>query len=107
MKTTLDLPDDLYRQAKTKAAHEGRKMKDLVTEGLNLVLGLPGGTATGPSLATAAHQPKADEDAQKKALRALEEIRHCPPSPPERTRELIAEAARLRHEGWNQGDLGR
>ena len=40
MKTTLEIPDDLYRQAKVQAAHENRKMKDLVTEGLRLVLGL-------------------------------------------------------------------
>ena len=40
MKTTLEIPDDLYRQAKVQAAHENRKMKDLVSEGLRLVLGL-------------------------------------------------------------------
>ncbi len=40
MKTTLEIPDELYRQAKMQAAHENRKMKDLVTEGLRLVLGL-------------------------------------------------------------------
>ena len=40
MKTTLEIPDDLYRQAKVHAAHENRKMKDLVSEGLRLVLGL-------------------------------------------------------------------
>lgn len=40
MKTTIEIPDDLYRQAKVQAAHENRKMKDLVSEGLRLVLGL-------------------------------------------------------------------
>ena len=40
MKTTLEIPDELYRQAKAQAAHENRKMKDLVSEGLRLVLGL-------------------------------------------------------------------
>ena len=40
MKTTLEIPDDLYRQAKVQAAHENRTIKDLVTEGLRLVLGL-------------------------------------------------------------------
>jgi len=40
MKTTLDIPDDLYRLAKVQAAQENRKMKDLVSEGLRLVLGL-------------------------------------------------------------------
>ena len=46
MKTTLEIPDDLYRQAKVHAAHENRKMKDLVTEGLRLVLGLTKKTAS-------------------------------------------------------------
>ena len=38
MKTTLEIPTPLYRQAKAKAALEGRKLKDLVAEGLTLVL---------------------------------------------------------------------
>jgi len=39
MKTTLDISDELYRQAKILAASENRKMKDIVNEGLRLVLG--------------------------------------------------------------------
>jgi len=46
VKTTLEIPDALYRQAKVKAAQENRKMKDLVSEGLRLVLGV---TKTAPS----------------------------------------------------------
>jgi hypothetical protein len=38
MKTTLDIPTDIYRQAKVKAAMEGRKLKDLIAEGLSAVL---------------------------------------------------------------------
>jgi predicted component of type VI protein secretion system len=38
MKTTVELPDDLYRRAKAEAALQGRKLKDLVEEGLQLVL---------------------------------------------------------------------
>jgi hypothetical protein len=38
MKTTVELPDDLYRRAKAEAALRGRKLKDLVEEGLQLVL---------------------------------------------------------------------
>jgi hypothetical protein len=44
VKTTLEIPDELYRQAKIHAAQENRKMRDLVTEGLRLVLGLSEGT---------------------------------------------------------------
>lgn len=38
MKTTIELPDDLYRQAKATAALSGRKLKDLVEEGLRHIL---------------------------------------------------------------------
>jgi len=38
MKTTLDIPDDLFREVKAKAALEGLKLKDLVAEGLRAVL---------------------------------------------------------------------
>jgi hypothetical protein len=31
MRTTLDLPDDLFRQLKAKAALEGAKLRDLLT----------------------------------------------------------------------------
>jgi hypothetical protein len=39
MRTTVDLPDELFRRAKAEAALRGRKLKDLVAEGLRLVLG--------------------------------------------------------------------
>ena len=32
MKTTLDLPDDLMREIKVRAAREDRKLKDLVAD---------------------------------------------------------------------------
>jgi predicted component of type VI protein secretion system len=38
MKTTVEVADDLYRRAKSEAALRGRKLKDLVEEGLRLVL---------------------------------------------------------------------
>lgn len=41
MRTTVDLPDDLYRQAKSEAALQGKPLRDLVEEGLRRVLGLP------------------------------------------------------------------
>ena len=40
MKTTVEVPDDLYRRAKAEAALRGRKLKDLIEEGLRLVLAL-------------------------------------------------------------------
>ncbi len=41
MKTTVELPDDLARRIKAEAALRGRKLKDLVEEGLRLVLESP------------------------------------------------------------------
>jgi hypothetical protein len=38
MRTTVDIPDELFRRAKSEAALRGRKLKDLVEEGLCLVL---------------------------------------------------------------------
>jgi hypothetical protein len=41
MRTTIDLPDELFRRAKAEAALRGRKLKDLVEEGLRRVLEEP------------------------------------------------------------------
>jgi len=38
MRTTIDLPDALYRQAKAEAALRGRKLRDLIEESLRQVL---------------------------------------------------------------------
>lgn len=41
MKTTIEVPDELYRRAKAEAALRGRKLRDMVEEGLRLVLKAP------------------------------------------------------------------
>jgi hypothetical protein len=51
MKTTVEVPDDLYRRAKAEAALRGRKLRDLVEEGLRLVLKSPRNARQRPSLA--------------------------------------------------------
>jgi hypothetical protein len=51
MKTTVEVPDDLYRRAKAEAALRGRKLRDLIEEGLRLVLAAPRKTRRHPSLA--------------------------------------------------------
>jgi hypothetical protein len=51
MKTTVEVPDELYRRAKAEAALRGRKLRDLVEEGLRLVLKMPRKTHRRPSLA--------------------------------------------------------
>jgi hypothetical protein len=39
MRTTVDIPDSLYRALKKKAAHEGNSVKELVLRGVELELG--------------------------------------------------------------------
>jgi predicted component of type VI protein secretion system len=51
VKTTVEVSDDLYRRAKSEAALRGRKLKDLVEEGLRLVLETPRDTHKRHSLA--------------------------------------------------------
>jgi hypothetical protein len=51
MKTTVELPDALYRQAKAEAALRGRKLKDLLEEGRRLVLEAPPDTTRHTGLA--------------------------------------------------------
>jgi hypothetical protein len=38
MKTTLEIPDDLYRQTKAMAALRGESLKDFITEALKVHL---------------------------------------------------------------------
>jgi len=51
MKTTVEVPDELYRRAKAEAALRGRKLRDLIEEGLRLVLATPRKKSRRPSLA--------------------------------------------------------
>lgn len=51
MRTTVDIPDELLRHAKSEAALRGRKLKDLVEEGLRLVLATPPASGEQPPAA--------------------------------------------------------
>jgi hypothetical protein len=54
MRTTVDLPDELFRRAKAEAALRGRKFKDLIEEGLRLMIEKPpSGDAEKPAAAKA------------------------------------------------------
>src|SRR5579871_1305607 len=58
MRTTVELPDDLFRRAKAHAALNGVNLKDLVATGLELALDTPGQGAspTTPSVREQAPQ---------------------------------------------------
>jgi len=49
MKTTLDLPDDLMRAVKIRAAENNLKLKDIVTDALRAALSKPAGALSAPS----------------------------------------------------------
>ena len=51
MKTTVEVPDELYRRAKAEAALRGRKFRELVEEGLRLALETPRKTRRQSNLA--------------------------------------------------------
>jgi predicted component of type VI protein secretion system len=51
MKTPVEVPDDLYRRAKAEVALRGRKLKDLIEEGLRLILEGSRKARRNPSLA--------------------------------------------------------
>lgn len=59
MKTTLEIPDELFREAKAKAALGGIRLKDLVAAALQQFLqGKPGEPSVTPSRAEAPAPPK-------------------------------------------------
>jgi len=67
MKTTLEMPDDLFRKAKALAALRGQSLKDFVTELLRRELDAPASTSQG-SRKNAAEKFSRDLDALAKAV---------------------------------------
>lgn len=41
MKTTMELPDDLMREVKIRAAREGKKLKDVMEQAIRIGLNTP------------------------------------------------------------------
>ena len=83
MKTTLNIPDELFRKAEAKAVCERREVADVVNEGLRLLL-----------------DPGTREVSREKALAVLDEVRRNPPYPPGTVQAMIDEANRLRKASW-------
>lgn len=53
MKTTIELPDPLFRRAKVVAAQRGATLRELVIEGLKLVTGASDRHSKSPNALTA------------------------------------------------------
>ena len=51
MKTTIDIPDALYRQAKVRAAQQGITLREMVVKALDETLLQRSGTAAPPAVA--------------------------------------------------------
>ena len=85
MRTTIELPDDLVRQAEACATREGRNLRDLVAEGLRRVLGLetpraeatPRGPVSFPLVPETAHGPVVTPEDVNKALADEETERYA------------------------------
>ncbi|HLW88265.1 MAG TPA: hypothetical protein VKR57_07205 [Terriglobales bacterium] len=43
MRTTVDIPDPIYRQLKSRAALQGRSVKELILQGVEAELGIETG----------------------------------------------------------------
>jgi hypothetical protein len=91
MKTTLELPDQLFHAAKTRAAAQKRKLKDLVSDGLRAILEFPAAATN-------------KEEDVRTVLNALDDILRCPPLPPGRVADLQSNVRRLRAGGWSRED---
>lgn len=80
MKTTIDLPDDLVRTVKVRAAHENRKLKDVVADLLRRGL---------------SQEPEGHDDLDRRVQLPLVECAHPAGSSeeltPQRLAQLIAE----------------
>lgn len=83
MKTTVEIPDELFREAKATAARNGAKLKDLIADGLRLALGrstperrlvrfplVPSKRGTGPLTAAKVNEIEAAEAGERDARHA-------------------------------------
>ena len=96
MKTTLDLPDELFREVKLRAVVQGRTVKDLVTELLQQGLGI---APAGPG------KQRPTSERVKIGKRGLPVI-HCRPQAP--AAQMSAEALlKLEQETQTEEDLKR
>lgn len=83
MKTTFEIPDLLFTEVKTLAAQKNKRMKDLVTRGLELVLS----------------EEKRGYDCST-PLQAMEMVRENPIHSSEEIEAMMSEMNESRKMGW-------
>jgi len=93
MKTTLDLPNDLVREIKLKAVHEGRKLKDAMADLLRAGLAARGAKAEGKSTRRATRLP-------------LVKCRHAATPATEMTAQRVADVLTTQEASWHN-ETGR
>jgi plasmid stability protein len=99
MKTTVDLPDDLVKEVKLRAVHEGKKLKEEVANLLRAGLG-----ARPARIKMKSNKPR--RIVIKKDRRTGLPVIQCPPDAPAR-RMTTAELLALEHESQTREDLER
>jgi|SRR2546430_9354058 len=99
MKTTLDLPDDLVKELKIRAVHEGKKLKDAVADTLRAGLAAP---STRPARRGGQRKRIVIKKNRKTGLPVI----HCPANAPAR-RMSAAQLLALEQESQTREDLER
>jgi len=94
MKTTLDLPDDLMREMKIRAATQGKKLKDVMAETIRIGLFPAAATREKPKPTIAKHPTLGFP------------IVECGPNPPI-SRMTIEEILKLEQDALAADDLKR
>lgn len=98
MKTTLDLPDDLVKQLKLRAVHEGRKLKDTVAATLRAGL-----AARKARPARAGGRGRVIVRKDRKTGLPVIQCRRAAPRGQELTPDQVAEILVAQEAGWAHG----
>lgn len=85
MKSTFDIPDALYTEVKMLAAQKNKKIKDLLTRGLEMVLIEERQSLRYPT-----------------PLEALQLVKEQPLHSPASLQKIMAQVDRERRQGWGQ-----
>jgi plasmid stability protein len=90
MKTTLELPDDVMRAVKIRAAEENRRLKDLIADLLRRGLD---------------QKPGSPAEIRRRVKLPLVEYAHEARPCEEMTPERVADALLAEEAGWHRGPL--